>query len=93
MYLLMMYGYILPANYSDAVAKAEAEAMEDTDDLYAHLEQLPGFVHYLVYDTDRNVIQTNMSEAQRDDGLSYLESGMKFGNGIDLFLHSFYFNK
>lgn len=73
--LLMIYGYVLPANYSEAVAMAEAEAIENADDLYAYLEQVPGFIHYLVYDVEGNVLQTNMSRMQQEVGISYLQNG------------------
>lgn len=72
---LVMYGYILPANYSDMLAKLEAEAIQSTDDLYSHLEDMPGFIHYLVYDADYHILQTDMSQKQQKQGLAYVQDG------------------
>ncbi len=73
LYLFIGFGHILPANYSDVVAKAEAEAIENTQDLYVYLDGMPSFIHYLVYDLDYNVLQTNMSLIQKKQGLSYVQ--------------------
>lgn len=72
---LVMYGYILPANYSDMVAKIEAEAIQSTDDLYSRLEDMPGFIHYLVYDADYHILQTDMSQKQQKQGLAFVQEG------------------
>lgn len=73
--VLMMYGHIVPANYSEVAAMAEAETIEKTDDLYVDLERMPGFIHYLVCDEDGNMIQTNMSQSQKQNGFSYMQNG------------------
>lgn len=75
LFALIMYGYILPANYSDMVVKIEAEAIQSTDDLYSHLEEMPGFIHYLVCDADYSILQTNMSPKQQKQGLAYVQDG------------------
>lgn len=77
LYFLMVYGWVLPANYSDSVVQAEAEAIENTDDLYSYLERMPSFIYYLVYDSNYNVLQTNMSQTQQEQGVSYVQSGTK----------------
>lgn len=77
LYFLILYGYVLPASYSDTVAKAEAEVLKNTEDLYSHLEHMPGFIHYLVLDGERNVLQTNMGQVQQEQGLAHIESGLE----------------
>ena len=73
--VLIIYGYVLPANYSDMIVKMEAEEIQNTDDLYSGLKDMPGFIQYLVYDADCHILQTNMSPKQQKQGLAYVQDG------------------
>ncbi len=75
-FALMEWGYVLPANYSDMVARSEAEAIENTDDLYLYLENMPGFLSYLVYDSNDTVLRTNMNQTQQEQGIAYVKNGI-----------------
>lgn len=70
--ILLWQGIILPANYCEIVAKAEAEKLESTTDLMTCLESMPGFIYYLVCDENYEILKTNMEPSQQEYSIAYV---------------------